>query len=241
MVAQASGTAHVMRVDLVTYTPDPLDVLYRAYRACYSAEAANDIDASALERDELEIYLSRRLATGHTQPLEQVAFVFAISGVSRAFSHQFVRHRVGVSYAQQSQRYVEGAPPVVVPPSIKGSGRARAFFWRSVASASNAYEELVKAGVPAEDARFVLPSAAETSMQVSVNMAALLHIADRRLCTRAQWEVRRVGSGDAGEGSARRTVSGPDATAVLRRAAGGFLRRGGVGVARLRNRQGTTA
>ena len=182
----------MMRVDLVTYTPDPLAVLYRAFRACYSAAAANDIDAAELSREELEIYLSRRLATGHTQPLEQVAFVFAISGVSRAFSHQFVRHRVGISYAQQSQRYVEGVPALVIPPTVAENSSARAHFRRAAAATERAYEELIRVGIPAEDARFVLPTGSETSMQVSVNMAALLHIADRRLCTRAQWEVRRV-------------------------------------------------
>lgn len=181
-----------MRVDLVTHTPDPLAVLYRAFRACYSAEAANDLDAEGLGRDELEDYLTRRLVTGHTQPLEQVAFVFAISGVSRAFSHQFVRHRVGISYAQQSQRYVEGVPELVIPPSIVEDAVAVGYFEKARAAFAGAYWGLIQAGIPAEDARFVLPAAAETSMQVSINMAALLHMADRRLCTRAQWEVRRV-------------------------------------------------
>ncbi|MCS7296236.1 MAG: FAD-dependent thymidylate synthase, partial [Chloroflexota bacterium] len=123
-----------------------------------------------------------------------VWFEFLISGVSRAFSHQFVRHRVGISFEQQSQRYVTykgGRFPYVVPDSIVEAGK-RELFEALMQRIGEVYEELVSAGIPAEDARFVLPNATATNLKVTVNFASLLHIADLRLCTRAQWEFRRV-------------------------------------------------
>jgi thymidylate synthase (FAD) len=126
--------------------------------------------------------------------LEQVWFEFAIAGVTRAFSHQFVRHRMGISFEQQSQRYVTfkgGEFPYTVPESVKRAGLDEALdeeFDRLAAL----YDRMVQAGVPAEDARFVLPNAANTNFKVTVNFLELLHIADLRLCTRAQWEFRKV-------------------------------------------------
>jgi thymidylate synthase (FAD) len=121
-------------------------------------------------------------------------FVFGISGVTRAFSHQFVRHHIGISFEQQSQRYVTfkgGEFPYTVPESIRRlglEGELDEEFDRVAAL----YDRLVQAGVPAEDARFVLPNATNTNFRVTVNFLELLHIADLRLCTRAQWEFRKV-------------------------------------------------
>ena len=139
-------------------------------------------------------FMEERLKTGHTSPLEQVSFEFGISGVSRAFSHQFVRHRIGISFEQQSQRYVtykNGTFPFTVPRTVERAGFAddmRALFDQ----AGGLYERLIEAGVPAEDARFLLPNATNTNFKITVNFLELLHICDQRLCTRAQWEFRRV-------------------------------------------------
>jgi thymidylate synthase (FAD) len=142
----------------------------------------------------MQEFITARLETGHASPLEQVWFEFGISGVSRAFSHQFVRHRVGISFEQQSQRYVTykgGTFPYTVPKTVEKAGMAdkmRELF----SSAGALYEQLVEAGVPAEDARFLLPNATNTNFKITVNFQALLHICDLRLCTRAQWEFRKV-------------------------------------------------
>ncbi|GIW13909.1 MAG: flavin-dependent thymidylate synthase [Tepidiforma sp.] len=185
-------------VTLLSHSPDPIRSLYMAYRVCYSSltpqQVAERIASERISREQMEAFVIERLKTGHSSPLEQVWFEFAISGVSRAFSHQFVRHRVGISFEQQSQRYVTykgGAFPYTVPESVKRAGledEMASLF----EEAGALYERMVEAGVPAEDARFLLPNATNTNFKVTVNFQSLLHICDLRLCTRAQWEFRRV-------------------------------------------------
>ena len=140
-----------------------------------------------ISREQMADFIERRLQTGHSSPLEQVWFEYGISGVSRAFSHQFVRHRIGISFEQQSQRYVafkKGEFPYTVPDTVR-----RACFAPKMEEAfdrlAGLYQEMIEAGIPAEDARFLIPNAANTNFKVVVNFLELLHICDLRLCTRA--------------------------------------------------------
>jgi len=185
-------------VTLLSHSPDPIRSLYMAYRTCYSSltpqQVAARIADERISRETMLAFVEERLKTGHTSPLEQVWFEFAISGVSRAFSHQFVRHRVGISFEQQSQRYVTykgGRFPYTVPETVEKAGLAGEME-RLFEEAGALYERMVAAGVPAEDARFLLPNATNTNFKVTVNLQSLLHICDLRLCTRAQWEFRKV-------------------------------------------------
>lgn len=185
-------------VTLLSHTPDPIRSLYMAYRVCYSAltpqQVAERIERERISRETMERFVAERLKTGHASPLEQVWFEFGISGVSRAFSHQFVRHRVGISFEQQSQRYVTykgGEFPYTVPETVNKAGLADEMA-RLFEQVGELYERMVEAGVPAEDARFLLPNATNTNFKVTVNLQSLLHICDLRLCTRAQWEFRKV-------------------------------------------------
>jgi thymidylate synthase (FAD) len=187
-----------IQVTLLSHTPDPMRSLYMAYRTCYSQltpkQIADRIEDERITDVQMKQFIEERLKTGHASPLEQVAFEFGISGVSRAFSHQFVRHRVGISFEQQSQRYVtykEGEFPFTVPDTVRKAGMTDRFeeIMRQIGAG---YEELVAAGVPAEDARFLLPNATNTNFKITVNFQSLLHICDLRLCTRAQWEFRKV-------------------------------------------------
>ena len=187
-----------IEVTLLDHTSDPLKTLYTAFRVCYSALTPAQIEAriedERIPREQMQSFIDARLGTGHASPLQQVWFEFGISGVSRAFSHQFVRHHMGISFEQQSQRYVtykDGTYPYTVPESVRRAGKSEAFE-EAIEAAGNAYLELVDSGVPAEDARFLLPNATNTNFKVSVNYLELLHIADLRLCTRAQWEFRKV-------------------------------------------------
>jgi thymidylate synthase (FAD) len=187
-----------IQVTLISSSEDPLRSLYMAYRTCYSQltpqQVLARIDDERIGREQMQAFIEERLKTGHASPLEQVWFEFAISGVSRAFSHQFVRHRVGISFEQQSQRYVTykgGDFPYTVPETVRKAGlqeKMDALFDQ----VGELYEEMVAAGVPAEDARFLLPNATNTNFKVTVNFQSLLHICDLRLCTRAQWEFRKV-------------------------------------------------
>jgi len=152
------------------------------------------IDAGTITETEMLAFIREKLQIGHSSPLQQVYFEFGISGVSRAFSHQFVRHHVGIDIEQQSQRYVtfKSKPfPYTIPVTVERADKAVAYH--SAMSALNVlYHDLIDAGVPAEDARFVLPNATNTNLKVTVNFLELQHMADLRLCTRAQWEFRHV-------------------------------------------------
>jgi len=187
-----------IQVTLLSHSENPVRSLYMAYRTCYSQltpqQVAARIEDDRITDEQMRHFIEERLKTGHASPLEQVWFEFGISGVSRAFSHQFVRHRVGISFEQQSQRYVtykEGEFPYTVPETVRKAGmqnRMDELFDR----VGELYEEMVAAGVPAEDARFLLPNATNTNFKITVNFQSLLHICDLRLCTRAQWEFRKV-------------------------------------------------
>jgi len=141
---------------------------------------------SALEREGLSI--SKR------ELLRHMSFTFAISGISRACSHQLVRHRLA-SYSQQSQRYtrVEGLADVaVVPQAIRGNGEAEMVFKGLIRAAQYAYERLLSLGVPEEDARSVLPNATPTNIVVTMTGLALYHFFGLRCCNRAQAEIREL-------------------------------------------------
>jgi thymidylate synthase (FAD) len=187
-----------MEVTLIDYALDPLEKLYGAYRTCYSADTPIEIwekiRSETISKDRIRSFVSERLKTGHASPLEQVVFWFAIAGVSRSLSHQFVRHRIGISFEQQSQRYVrfkEERLEYVLPDSWQRAG-LETEFRELLGEITRVYRRALDAGIPAEDARFVLPNAAPTNFQVMVNFAEMQHIADLRLCVRAQWEIRRM-------------------------------------------------
>ena len=137
--------------------------------------------------------LSTIMASGHFSTLEHVSYTFAIDGVSRALTHQLVRHRLA-SFNQQSQRYVkfkEGVS-VVKPESVLANEEANAVFDEAIEAATSAYKKLLEAGVPAEDARYLLPNAAESKIVVTMNVRELLHFFSLRCCNRAQWEIREL-------------------------------------------------
>ncbi|MDE3096306.1 MAG: FAD-dependent thymidylate synthase [Chloroflexota bacterium] len=189
-----------INVRLLDHTTDPIRSLYVAYRTAYSAlrpqTIVDRIEADKITREQMLEFVEKRLETGHASPLEQVWFEFAVSGVSRAFSHQFVRHHIGISFEQQSQRYVafkKGEFPYTVPETVKRAGMADKME-EAFGRLGELYQEMIDAGVPAEDARFLIPNAANTNFKVVVNFLELLHICDLRLCTRAQWEFRQVAS-----------------------------------------------
>ncbi len=189
-----------IHVKMLDHTQNPTKSLYVAYRTAYSSLTPMQIDRriqdGRITHEQMAEFIDRRLQAGHSSPLEQVWFEFGISGVSRAFSHQFVRHHIGISFEQQSQRYVkfkDASFPYTVPQSVQRAGMA-AKMDETFTQLGKLYQELLDAGVPAEDARFILPNATSTNFKVVVNLLELLHICDLRLCTRAQWEFRKVAS-----------------------------------------------
>jgi thymidylate synthase (FAD) len=134
------------------------------------------------------------MGSGHYSTLEHASYTFAIEGVSRALTHQLVRHRLA-SFNQQSQRYVkfkDGSVPSVMPHTVEENPEAAAIFEEAMHQTSDAYAKLVELGIPAEDARFVLPNACETKICVTMNIRELLHFFENRCCNRAQWEIREL-------------------------------------------------
>jgi thymidylate synthase (FAD) len=197
-VETLKNTQATMQVKLIDYAQAPLEKLYAAFRTCYSADTPIEIwqkiEAEKIGHDRIREFVGERLKTGHASPLEQVVFWFAIAGVSRSLSHQFVRHRIGISFEQQSQRYVKFKQErlAYVMPESWTRAQLDDEFAELLQKTSELYLRALEAGIPAEDARFILPNAAPTNFHVMVNFAEMLHICDLRLCVRAQWEIRRM-------------------------------------------------
>jgi thymidylate synthase (FAD) len=133
--------------------------------------------------------INRLIGAGHLSPLEHASFTFSLEGISRVTSHQLVRHRLA-SYTQRSQRYVRYTEPkFVTPPSLAATSELRDRFEKGVRAAFGLYSELVEAGVAEEDARYLLPSAMETEVVMTMNARELITASGLRLCPRAQWEI----------------------------------------------------
>jgi thymidylate synthase (FAD) len=180
-----------MLVQLLQHTPEPERVVAAAARLCYSAASIDQLlEQEAEERSRL---LEKILSLGHLSVLEHASFSFGVEGISRACSHQLVRHRLA-SYSQQSQRYVSEKKrfAAVVPPSIAADNELHRRFESLLDDMHHLYGDLLAAGIPAEDARFVLPNAAQTKLVVTMNARELRHFFNLRCCRRAQWEIRAL-------------------------------------------------
>lgn len=192
MTACMERSIDVLKVQLISHTPEPEKVAAAAARLCYSPRSAYEI-LEDFSDEQVTQFVQKIVSLGHESPMEHVSFTFAIDGVSRALSHQLVRHRIGCSYSQKSQRYVkEKQFEYITPPKIAKNPDTLAAFDKAMAAAQKTYEELLAAGVPAEDARFVLPNAAETKFVMTMNVRSLWHFFELRCCNRAQWEIRAL-------------------------------------------------
>ncbi len=181
-----------MDVRLLYHTPDVERAVAAAARLCYAPVGAAQL-METMDDDSVRRVLRTVITSGHHSALEHAAYTFAIDGVSRAMTHQLVRHRLA-SYNQQSQRYVSYAdePSFVIPPDVAHDPAQRERFEAACSAAFGAYRALMDAGVAAEDARYLLPNATETKIVVTMNIRELLHFFELRCCRRAQWEIRQV-------------------------------------------------
>ena len=180
-----------MNITLIQYTYNPENTVAVAARLCYSDKDIRDISYMAELKDQSD-FLRKVISLNHESVLEHASFSFGIEGISRACSHQLVRHRLA-SFSQRSQRYVRAgsAPAAVVPDSIMDS-ESRSIFAKAIMAAWEAYTALIENGVPAEDARYVLPNATTTSIVMTMNARELRHFFRLRCCNRAQWEIRQM-------------------------------------------------
>jgi thymidylate synthase (FAD) len=188
-----------LNVVLLRHTPEPEEVVAMAAKLCYSPSGVEELKGKIEARDQAA-FVEKLASIGHLSPIEHVSFTFGIEGISRACSHQLVRHRVA-SYSQQSQRYVKADQfDYIVPPSIKQDSELTQEFKKGMAEAQENYTKVLtrleelgyKGEAGQQDARYLLPNAAETKIVVTMNARELLHFFRVRCCNRAQWEIREM-------------------------------------------------
>ncbi|MGB4093274.1 MAG: FAD-dependent thymidylate synthase [Ruminococcus flavefaciens] len=204
-----------MKVELIAHTPEPEKLAATAAKLCYSSSDIGTL-RDGLTEDKVDSFIDMIVSIGHESVLEHVSFTFGIEGISRACSHQLVRHRIA-SYSQKSQRYVnENGFEFITPPEIDALPEAKEEFDRIMDEITESYEKIAdlltdkhKVRLMAEgmdekqaaskarklaneDARFLLPNACETKIVVTMNVRSLFNFFRHRCCNRAQWEIRAV-------------------------------------------------
>ena len=204
-----------LKVILLAHTPDQEKVVATAAKLCYSSSDISSL-IDGLTEEKTAGFIEMLASIGHESVMEHTSFTFGIEGISRACSHQLVRHRIA-SYSQKSQRYVnENGFEFITPPEIEALPEAKAEFDRAMENLTSSYEKIAdiltashrarflsegmdeksatsKARKLAnEDVRFVLPNACETKIVVTMNVRSLFNFFEHRCCNRAQWEIRAV-------------------------------------------------
>ncbi len=179
-------------VHLISAPENPLKTIYLACRTCYSAEYPYKIREKDTDPEKMLKLVKKVLQSGHHSTIEHCQYTFTISGVTRACTHQLVRHR-HMSFSQKSQRYVteKGQFEYITPSTVKNSGLQQQYD-ALMAEIAGFYDRMIEQGIPAEDARFVLPNAATSSLVTSLNLREMIHLANLRLCVNAQHEIRKL-------------------------------------------------
>jgi thymidylate synthase (FAD) len=197
-----------MNVKLLAHTPNPEAVIASAARLCYSSATIDDLMKKSEDDESTRKYIDMLMSLGHESPIEHVSFTFGIEGISRACSHQLVRHRIA-SYSQKSQRYVnETQFEYVTPEAIASDSVTKDVYDETMQLLQGRYDSIragliqkyVKDGMDEkaaekkanEDARMVLPNACCTSIVLTMNIRSLFNFFKHRCCNRAQWEIRDV-------------------------------------------------
>lgn len=172
-----------MKIEIIAHTPDPETLIAKCASTCY--------DSVPKELDKARKMIKAIIKSGHESCIEHASVTFEIDGVSRVVTHEFVRHRIGFSYSQRSQRYVnEAKPEYVIPEEIEQNSDAKKLFVEQMSSAWNAYRMLQELGLKNEIARYVLPNSCCTKICVTANFRALRNFLKLRLSKRAQHEIR---------------------------------------------------
>jgi thymidylate synthase (FAD) len=168
-------------VVVLRVTTDPEELIEVAGRECHLSETDEETRGE---------FIKRLIRLEHFSVLEHASVTFHMKGMSRACSHQLVRHRIA-SYSQRSQRYTKkvGERDFVVPEGIT-SPAIKSKLDQAYGYALGAYETLLDMGVKAEDARYVLPAGTTTSIVMTMNFSSLRHFFHMRVSKKAQAEIR---------------------------------------------------
>jgi thymidylate synthase (FAD) len=179
-----------MKVKLLRFTKEPEKICAVAARMCYSSVGIDEIVGN-FTKEKIKKLLTKIISSKHHSVLEHASFTFAIEGVSRALLAQLTRHRIA-SFSVQSQRYVKLKKNIefVTSETIRKNNRLFEKYNEFLKKAEELYKELLNAGVPVEDARYVLPNASSTTIITTMNARGLRHFFSLRTCNKAQWEIR---------------------------------------------------
>ena len=179
-----------MIVELLKYTNEPEKTCAIAGRLCYSDIGIEELKEQ-LTKEKIEDILKKIIKSGHLSVLEHASFTFGIERVSRALLAQLTRHRIA-SFSVQSQRYVKFSKGAnfIIPPTISKDKNLLAKYNEFLKLSQQYYNDFLKADIPAEDARYVLPNASTTKIVLTMNARELRHFFALRCCNRAQWEIR---------------------------------------------------
>lgn len=189
-------------VRLLRHSPAPEEIVALGAKLCYSPIDVDKLETGVKSKEQGD-FISKLMDLGHMSPLEHASFTFAVEGVSRSLLAQITRHRIA-SFSVQSQRYVSehsaksqgGVFDYIIPPRIEELGQEQVeVFQKQMETIQEWYDYWLdklgeSGGQGQEDARFVLPNAAETKLVVTMNARELLHFFRLRCCNRAQWEIR---------------------------------------------------
>ena len=179
-------------VILIAHTPEAEKVVAMAAKICYAKDVSIKKLQKKINDNDVSAFITKLLESGHESPFEHISFTFGIEGISRACSHQLVRHRMA-SFSQRSQRYCfEDGFNYIEPEGINENENEDKIFRDFMRHSKEVYSKLIDKGVKPEDARMVLPNACETKIIVTMNARELLHFFKLRCCKRAQKEIREV-------------------------------------------------
>ena len=180
-------------ITLLSYTANPDLTVAVAARRCYSNTPTKQLwEELSKSKEKQEKIIDRVVKDGHTSTLEHASFTFGVDNVTRAFLAQITRHRVGIAFSVQSQRYcdLQGTPVEdLYYPDSQNNG---VIYKEAYENALQSYEQLEKSGEKLEDARMVLPNGFPTSMVISMNAREIRHVLGLRMCVHAQKEIRQI-------------------------------------------------
>jgi flavin-dependent thymidylate synthase len=181
-----------MKVTLINYTQDALETLIftKSTRLKMSATGLETIKAWPQEKKMAELeYMLNTIKSSW----EFADYVFLIEGVTRAFTHQLVRHRIGTSFAQQAQRVVDMSEfEFVETGSILEDKNLSIIYADGMDGIKDTYKKLAAAGARTQDARGILPTNIQTGIVFKANLRTLNGMAGERLCVKAQGEFQDV-------------------------------------------------
>ena len=174
-----------MRIELLYITPNAEKVIETAGRTSYqSFEKQTETSYKS--------FIKMLIRNKHESVLEHATVSFKISGISRALTHQLVRHRL-CSFTQQSQRYVnENNFNYIEPDDIKSNPTAHDIYIELMEQIRNRYSQLRDLGIKKEDARFILPNSTSSEIIMTANLREIRHVITLRGEKAAQWEIRRL-------------------------------------------------